>query len=277
MSITRPGNNAPAALFTGPPDATLSEARHRPYRSHKIPACERCRKRKLRCDVDRPGQPCRLCRHCHADCVRDERSPLSKRGSPVVCHGQAANESSRRRIVHTSPGAGTSPEQMFTPSHQDAPAVYQKSSAGAHSYVHSPRGSASKASMIVGPVIAGDVQLVERYMSSQSRNGISPREGLYSTLSDNPKDPVLYLSVPRRREGLSSTDRPGEKQKEIFEQILGPHIEEVINLYGLNPPLFLAADEQIDILPLFILLFQLLMSGTFYGSTRVARKISLLH
>ena len=87
--------------------------------------------------------------------------------------------------------------------------------------------------MIVGPVIAEDVQLLEKYMTSQNRPGISDRERIYDTVSDNPRDPVIYLSVPRRREGLSSSSQPGEKQKEIFEQILGPHIGEVINLYAL--------------------------------------------
>ncbi|KAF7861872.1 hypothetical protein EAF04_007754 [Stromatinia cepivora] len=68
-------------------------------------------------------------------------------------------------------------------------------------------------------------------MESQSRPKTSKRGRLYDTVSDNPKDPVIYLSVSRRREGLSSSDRPGEKQKEILEQILGPNVGEVVKLY----------------------------------------------
>jgi hypothetical protein len=85
--------------------------------------------------------------------------------------------------------------------------------------------------MIVGPVMAEDVQLIQDFISSQGRlQHQSPAERLYDTVSDNPRDPVLYLTVPRRRLGLSLNYRPGEKQREILEQILGPFIDEVIAL-----------------------------------------------
>ncbi len=82
--------------------------------------------------------------------------------------------------------------------------------------------------MIVGPVMAEDVQLIENYMSSQYRVHRKPHGPLYDSVSDNPEDPVLYLTVPRKRLGLSQNNRPGEKQREILEQILGPLINEVV-------------------------------------------------
>jgi hypothetical protein len=78
--------------------------------------------------------------------------------------------------------------------------------------------------------MAEDVQLIQDFISSQSRLHHAPPERLYDTVSDNPQDPVLYLTVPRRRLGLSLNHRPGEKQREILEQILGPFIDEVIAL-----------------------------------------------
>ena len=51
----------------------------RPYRSHKIPACERCRKRKARCTIDLPDQPCLLCRLQGGTCSR------SKGASSCLC------------------------------------------------------------------------------------------------------------------------------------------------------------------------------------------------
>ncbi|EDN99599.1 hypothetical protein SS1G_02456 [Sclerotinia sclerotiorum 1980 UF-70] len=96
--------------------------------------------------------------------------------------------------------------------------------------------------MIIGPAIAEDVQVLEQYMESQSGPKTSKRGRLYDTVSDNPKDPVIYLSVSRRREGLSSSERPGEKQKEILEQILGPNVGEVVKLYGLCQYLVICAE-----------------------------------
>ena len=46
----------------------------RPYRSHKVRACDLCRKRKSRCTVDIPGQSCLLCRVQGADCHYQEEA-----------------------------------------------------------------------------------------------------------------------------------------------------------------------------------------------------------
>src|ERR1700753_2462396 len=37
---------------------TTPKSGGRPYRSHKVPACDRCRKRKIRCSIDLLGQAC---------------------------------------------------------------------------------------------------------------------------------------------------------------------------------------------------------------------------
>lgn len=92
----------------------------------------------------------------------------------------------------------------------------------------------SKSSMIVGPVMAEDVQMIETYMSSSNRQQPVTGGQRYDTVSDNPDDPVLYLSVPRRRQGLAANNRPGEKQREILEQILGPLVHDVVALYVLK-------------------------------------------
>lgn len=99
--------------------------------------------------------------------------------------------------------------------------------------------------MIVGPVMAEDVQLIQDFMSSQGRLHHSSHDRLYDTVSDNPQDPVVYLTVPRRRQGLSLNYRPGEKQREILEQILGPFMDEVIALYfEYIHPSFPVMDEE---------------------------------
>jgi hypothetical protein len=83
----------------------------------------------------------------------------------------------------------------------------------------------------VGPVTAEDVQVIEKYMQTQNSLHNSPHDRMYQMVSDDPQDPVLYLTVPRRRQGLALNNRPGERQREILEQILGPWVDEVISLY----------------------------------------------
>src|SRR5271163_1146068 len=46
----------------------LKKQSGRPYRSHRYPACTRCKKRRSRCTIDLPGTACLLCRMYHAEC-----------------------------------------------------------------------------------------------------------------------------------------------------------------------------------------------------------------
>ncbi|KAF7950360.1 hypothetical protein EAE96_007647 [Botrytis aclada] len=212
------------------PPSTLNESR--PYRSHKIPACDRCRKRKLRCEADLSNGPCRICREQGVDCVRPEAPRTSKRTNPNTNNTSNTDTASVRLLKRPrllDPSSSTSPR------HEDS---FPEDSTAGQSGLQSPDYSRQerpnvndKSSMIIGPIIAEDVQLLEQYMESQARPERSRRGRLYDTVSDNPKDPVIYLSVSRRREGLSSSERAGEKQKEILEQILGPNVREVVNLY----------------------------------------------
>ncbi|KAM0166001.1 hypothetical protein ACHAQE_001860 [Botrytis cinerea] len=204
----------------------------RPYRSHKIPACDRCRKRKLRCEADLSNGPCRICREQGADCVRPEASRTNKRTTPnttSTSNVEVPSVRSLKRLRTLDPSPSTSPrhENSFP---KDS--TVEQSGLQSPDYSRQERPNANdKSSMIIGPIIAEDVQLLEQYMESQARPERSRRGRLYDTVSDNPKDPVIYLSVSRRREGLSSSERAGEKQKEILEQILGPNVREVVNLY----------------------------------------------
>ncbi|TGO84476.1 hypothetical protein BPOR_0500g00020 [Botrytis porri] len=212
------------------PPSTLNESR--PYRSHKIPACDRCRKRKLRCEADLSIGPCRICREQGVDCVRSEASRTNKRTNPNRNSTNNIEVSSvrsikRPRILDPSPSTSSRHENSF-PENSTAEQSGLQSPDYSRQERHSVNG---KSSMIISPIIAEDVQLLEQYMESQARPERSKRERLYDTVSDNPQDPVIYLSVSRRREGLSSSERAGEKQKEILEQILGSNVRELVNLY----------------------------------------------
>lgn len=208
----------------------------RPYRSHKIPACDQCRKRKSRCEADMSNGSCRICLGQGVDCTRSEAPKTNKRGNSTTnrkgsIETTSVRPSKRPRISGSSTSTLSRPQNnLHVPIEENVP---EKSGLQSPDYSRQEIASVNaKSSMIIGPVIAEDVQLLEQYMATQPQTKSSDRERLYDTISDNPKDPVIYLSVSRRREGLSSNERPGEKQKEILEQILGPNVGEVVNLYG---------------------------------------------
>lgn len=230
------------------PSSPSAPSRSRPYRSHKIPACGRCRKRKLRCSVDIPGQPCELCHAATAVCIQlrtTEKVSGSRRNSPEARHDDALDLPSQQHVGKSTKrhrpelSEDVSGQSLASGAHGHLPQVvvspihHRHDLASSRTSVTTPRAqdeSGSKSAMIVGPVMAEDVQMIENYMSSHGRPQHSPGESHYNTISDNPQDPVLYLTIPRRRQGVAMRHRPGEKQREIFEQILGPFVDEVVAL-----------------------------------------------
>lgn len=212
----------------------------RPYRSHKIPACDRCRKRKLRCAVDVPGQPCNSCRISGALCFHASKGSRSGslsnaaiRHAPQISRPSNENNASRPLKRRRTESNDRSPPNQNVPI-PIPPRIFSSPTQARRedrmAPPSAPSDSGSKSAMIVGPVMAEDVQLIQDFMSSQGRLHHSSHDRLYDTVSDNPQDPVVYLTVPRRRQGLSLNYRPGEKQREILEQILGPFMDEVIAL-----------------------------------------------
>jgi hypothetical protein len=77
-------------------------------------------------------------------------------------------------------------------------------------------------SMVANPVISEDIRILERYMSSQATSRAE------SSASAN--NPMVYLRVPRRREGLAMAENPGKHQKEILMQILKPYANQLLDL-----------------------------------------------
>lgn len=63
LSILSTHMKSPTAMT----DRTVPKLR--PYRSHKIPACDLCRSRKIRCSLDIAGQSCRFCREKDVKCT----------------------------------------------------------------------------------------------------------------------------------------------------------------------------------------------------------------
>lgn len=76
---------------------------------------------------------------------------------------------------------------------------------------------------IVGPSLARDAQVLEQYISPRDGTAVSHvRPNPYSVYSDDPRDPVVYMKVPRQRSSAASGNGTvGFKQCEIIENILG--------------------------------------------------------
>ncbi|KAK2761072.1 hypothetical protein FQN53_007769 [Emmonsiellopsis sp. PD_33] len=229
-----------------PPNATPKEthiaplsAGARPYRSHKIRACDLCRKRKSRCTVDLPGESCLLCRVQGADChYREDQSSTVK---PEL-YGQGNHASKRLHVepqvpqkrprVHQSPpsfsGMSTSAGEVEASNQRSPPRDTIRRSNGATPALEEPLGESVH---IIGPVAAEDAQVIERFMPSESSMKRPDTKAPYNVYSNDPRKPILYTTVSRRRQGLRTTGIPGDNQKEIIEQILGPFKHDLVKIF----------------------------------------------
>lgn len=180
----------------------------RPYRSHKFPACERCRKRKLRCAVDVAGQPCNSCTNSGSICTRPQKekevtaNASISQGHENLSTNHANHPAKRRRTWQDDEflGRSESEDRVQQQNNTSSPSRPRPRVASAVSISRdeSNETAGSKSAMFVGPVMAEDVQMIQNYMSSRGRLPNDNGNRVYDTVSDNPKDPVLCLTVPRR-------------------------------------------------------------------------------
>lgn len=94
----------------------------------------------------------------------------------------------------------------------------------------SPPPATEQSSILIGPAVAEDVEILQRHISSHETSQ-SQRSDPYRLLFRDSSNPVIYLSVPRYRTGLETTVDAGKGHLEIVSQILGPFKNEVIELY----------------------------------------------
>lgn len=170
----------------------------RPYRSHRVPACSACRRRKIRCQVDHTAQACRFCRGRQMACDFSY-------GRPELTVGPASEEPSR---LHTtlsttldSPLAVTG-EQI----RQVAPG---------------PTSSPSESSpLLMNPTMAEDVDILERYLTSNTLPG-SEEAWPYIHVSHTGTESIVYHRVPRHRKGLRTAMDPGRHSAKFWSKCLG--------------------------------------------------------
>ncbi|KAI9930443.1 hypothetical protein ASPWEDRAFT_109223 [Aspergillus wentii DTO 134E9] len=214
-----------------------STSKRRPYRSHKFPACDRCRRFKRRCTGGNPEEPCVLCSLQNIPCqfsfipkTNSASRRASKRQDPASAHRQQPIlQKSLPKVTRESPPAND---------------VDSGRNGIASEYHASPdaRNTRDISSMVVSPVITEDIQILEQYMSSRP-SSMSVEADQRSTAT--PGKSVAYLKVPRGRKGLAIAENPGKRQKEILWQIMRPYANELVRLYFLEVhPAFPILDEQ---------------------------------
>ncbi|EFQ99729.1 hypothetical protein MGYG_02743 [Nannizzia gypsea CBS 118893] len=206
----------------------------RPYRSHKVRACDLCRKRKSRCTVDLPGQSCLLCRVQGADChYGEDKSSLIDQSAPTA----SADTKPWSMPPDTKGLKRTHDEMSSTPPARNLVEIPQagpkenlvKLSSKAENDQRCRHGPGESVH-IIGPVAAADAQVIERY-SERSNNHSPDRKTPYNVYSNDPRKPILYTTVSRRRQGLRTTGTPGENQREVIEQVLGPFKHDLIKIF----------------------------------------------
>ncbi|RDW82615.1 hypothetical protein BP6252_03727 [Coleophoma cylindrospora] len=221
---------------------TPSPSSSRPYRSHRIPACDFCRRRKSRCTQDLANRPCLLCRLHGVECsrggVQTQRSQDVPRPAPAprkrIPKQQRIQQTTEIRTASTTgqkaasmpPVGQTNPTSVADTTSQENPRQ------GGH---------------IVGPVVARDVRILDQYMSPVYNLAMShARPNPYSFYSDDPNNPIVYLKVPRHRGVVPQGNGTAAfKQLETAEKILDPNANELFNLYfDIVHPAFPILDES---------------------------------
>lgn len=205
-----PGNGIPGA---------------RPYRSHKIPACDFCRRRKSRCDRVRLKEPCSLCRTHERECTTaadDVDAVKPRRSAPPR---PRPRKTDRPWVVSSPANTPVAAENSIAPTQDPHGSAFSSNRVENAANTMSPLATATGlSSHIIGPALARDAQMLEQFMSPRddiAESHVHPNP--YSVYSNDPRNPVVYMKVPRQRGAISSGNgTPGFKQCEVIDKILEP-------------------------------------------------------
>jgi hypothetical protein len=172
------------------------------------------------------NQPCLLCRMHGAACS------TAKRGldaSPRAQTPTASNSTKRRRV--TDKGSRNTDRRQRrssrTAAARHSPVVEEQHSRPTRrlsAVAVAANDTNNQSSHIVGPAMARDAQVLQRYMSPAYDTAVSyARPNPYSVYSHDPRDPVVYMKVPRHRNIVpSGNGTAGFKQFESMEKIIEP-------------------------------------------------------
>ncbi|KAI5247738.1 hypothetical protein E4T43_01854 [Aureobasidium subglaciale] len=205
-----------------PPNGT------RPYRSHKFPACTACRQRKIRCHFDQVAAQCTLCREKGWQCITASPAQSAQKRDRSSTSGPEDRPVKRNTQSLGSRDNGSPSVQVRRPSRQSS---VIGTPAEASAEIAQPLDHPStESTVIVGPVFQEDIQILGPYLSRGDEARQSSKERQTATAGPS-RNPLLYLSVPRRRRGLQPAKDPGSGQKLILQHLVGPFAGELVDLY----------------------------------------------
>ena len=175
----------------------------RPYRSHKHPACNICRKRKVRCLIESLDSPCRLCRERGYQCSSIFRDTFQK---PNVRRNPESNRLKKDRSLRSSVGTREVTDET---------------------------DCRDETSLLMNPPMAEDITIVQESMTSKDvpSTRVGHLTSRYKTLSKDQQMPIVYLRVPRWRAGRPQSSLPGQTQLEVMEQVLRGDTESIMDLF----------------------------------------------
>jgi hypothetical protein len=196
----------------------------RPYRSHKLPACDYCRKRKSRCIVDLPGQGCLACRLLNSDCSVEStvRSVRSLESEPTTENGSTTRHTRTvRKPLQTNSSEETGRDHndsVIGGSGQVGPSILAPSS--------------ENTAHIVGPASASDAHVLQTFLSPNGLGGVQSEQArrTYNVYSDDVEFPVLSQQVPRGRILLSKSNPFSFRPLDILDQLISVHNLELLYL-----------------------------------------------
>jgi hypothetical protein len=212
----------------------------RPYRSHKIRACDLCRKQKSRCIVDIPGQACQRCRSRGDNCFHVSSSnhrssrpadrPLISRSqvSPLNPSSAGASESNVQSLqIQLS-------SRILQPPASRTDRILNQTSPGQVSIVTSSsleeNISSRRPLHILGPSGAFDSQFLEQHLVPDPKSHAG--EELIGIYSNDKRKPVGFASLLQsQKKVILDPSSSSINRRKIIEQILGPFAAVLLEFY----------------------------------------------
>lgn len=219
----------------------------RPYRSHKIRACDPCRKHKLRCIVDKPGQACQRCRSRGDSCLHVSSNHL--RASQPVVRPLASLPQFISPLEADPEGRFQSRQaqqssQPIPPSASDTDQVLYVTSSGEASVATSSSLEETKSRRpihVLGTSGAFDSQFLEQHLVPDPKSHAG--QELISIYSSDKRKPVGFASLLQIQENvIVDPARSNINRRKVIEQILGPNAVSLLELYVVHSRFYLHAN-----------------------------------